>query len=158
MRWRLSIGRSVNQAVVDLLALNRFSGFLAAPQVAAGDLAAVDRAVLERYLADLALDTRSVHSRSRDIGSLNAFFHAMRRHGWGPALPANAAFYPDDFPRPDKRLPRGLAEHVMAQVEQSTNLDHWHTPDRRACAYLDPDALRAAGRRRLQPGLRLRRP
>ncbi|MEU9014742.1 tyrosine-type recombinase/integrase [Streptomyces sp. NPDC048479] len=132
VRWRLSIGRSVNQAVVDLLALNRFSGFLAAPQVAAGDLAAVDRAVLERYLAALALDMRSVHSRSRDIGSLNAFFHAMRRHDWGPALPANAAFYPDDFPRPDKRLPRGLAEHVMAQVEQSANLDRWHTPDGRA--------------------------
>ncbi|MGW6603494.1 tyrosine-type recombinase/integrase [Streptomyces sp. NPDC055036] len=132
VRWRLSIGRSVNQAVVDILALNRFSGFLADPRVAADELARVDRAILDRYLADLALDPRSPHSRSRDISSLNAFFHALRRHGWDHGLPANATFYPEDFPRPDKRLPRGLAEHVMAQVEQFANLDRWHTPDGRA--------------------------
>lgn len=118
MRWRLSIGRSINQAVIDILALNRFSGFLADSRVAVDELARVDRAVLERYLADLALDPRSAHSRGRDIGSLNAFFHAVRRHNWDQNLPANATFYPDDFPRPDKQLPRALAEHVMAQVEQ----------------------------------------
>jgi integrase len=132
VRWRLSIGRSVNQAVIDILALNRFSGFLADPRVAADALARVDRTVLERYLAGLALDSRSMHSRSRDIGSLNAFFHAVRRHGWDHSLPANVTFYPDDFPRPDKRLPRALAEHVMAQVEQPANLERWHTPDGRA--------------------------
>ncbi|MBO3678729.1 tyrosine-type recombinase/integrase [Streptomyces sp. NEAU-YJ-81] len=131
VRWRLSIGRSVNQAVIDILALNRFSGFLADPRVAADKPACVDRTVLERYLADLALDPRSTQSRSRDIGSLNAFFNAVRRHGWDPSLPANATFYPDDFPRPDKRLPRGLAENVMAQVEQPANLDRWHNPDGR---------------------------
>ncbi|MCX4597550.1 site-specific integrase [Streptomyces sp. NBC_01549] len=131
VRWRLSIGRSINQAVVDILALNRFSGFLADPRVAADKLTRVDRTVLERYLADLAQDPRSTHSRSRDIGSLNAFFNAVRRHGWDQSLPANATFYPDDFPRPDKRLPRALAEHVMAQVEQPANLDRWHNPDGR---------------------------
>ncbi|WP_385618250.1 site-specific integrase [Streptomyces sp. P8-A8] len=131
VRWRLSVGRSINQAVVDILALNRFSGFLADPRVAASGLAAVDRKVLERYLADLAVDPRSVHSRGRDIGSLNAFFHAMRRHGWDETLPANATFYPDDFPRPDKRLPRALAEQVMAQVEQPANLDRWHNSEGR---------------------------
>ncbi|MFG3383344.1 tyrosine-type recombinase/integrase [Streptomyces sp. NPDC047999] len=131
VRWRLSIGRSVNQAVIDILALNHFSGFLADPRLAADTLARIDRTTLERYLADLARDPRSTPSRSRDIGSLNAFFHAVRRHGWDPSLPANATFYPDDFPRPDKRLPRALAEHVMAQVEQPTNLDRWHNPDGR---------------------------
>ncbi|MER5219355.1 tyrosine-type recombinase/integrase [Streptomyces flaveus] len=131
VRWRLSIGRSVNQAVIDILALNCFSGFLADPRVAADKLARVDRTMLERYLADLALDPRSTHSRGRDIGSLNAFFNAVRRHGWDPSLPANATFYPDDFPRPDKRLPRALAEHVMAQVEKPANLDRWHNPDGR---------------------------
>ncbi|WP_306193052.1 hypothetical protein [Streptomyces sp. MK5] len=132
VRWRLSIGRSVNQAVVDILALNRFSGFLAGPRVAVDELARVDRTVLERYLADLALDSRSTHFRSRDISSLNAFFHAVRRHGRDQSLPSNAIFYPDDFPRPDKRLPRALAEHVMAQVEQPANLERWHAPDGRA--------------------------
>jgi integrase len=136
VRWRLSIGRSVNQALIDILALNRFSQFLADRQAAAGGLATVDRTVLERYLAYLALDPRSTHSRSRDIGSLNAFFHAVRRHGWDETLPATATFYPDDFPRPDRRLPRALAEQVMAQVEQPANLDRWHRPDGRAVTVL----------------------
>lgn len=115
--------------------------------------------VLERYLADLALDRRSTHCRGRDVGSLYAFFHAVRRHGWDPSLPANATFYPDDFPRPGKRLPRALAEHVMAQVEQPANLERWHTPDGRALALiLMRCGLRAAGRRRLPPGLRLHHP
>ncbi len=49
----------------------------------------------------------------------------------GPTLPVNATFYPDDLPRPPKRLPRGLAEHVMAQVEQPANLDRWRNPEER---------------------------
>jgi integrase len=131
VRWRLSVGRSVNQATIDILALTQFSGFLADPRVAVDGMASVDRPVLERYLAHLALDPRSTHSRSRDIGSLNAFFHAVRRHGWDQGLPANATFYPDDFPRPNKRLPRALAERVMAQVEQPANLARWHNLDGR---------------------------
>jgi integrase len=131
VRWRLSVGRSVNQAVIDILALNRFSGFLADKRVAVERLAGVDRAILERYLADLARDRRATHSRSRDIGSLNAFLNAVRRHDWDDSLPANALFYPEDFPRPDKRLPRALAEQIMAQVESPDNLDRWHNPDGR---------------------------
>jgi integrase len=56
---------------------------------------------------------------------------AIRRHEWDTSLPKNAAFYPDDFPKPDKRLPRGLAEHIMAQVEQPANLDRWNHPESR---------------------------
>ena len=130
-RWRLSIGRSVNQAVIDLLALTRFAGFLARPDVCAGRLADLSRPLLERYLADLALDPRAVRSRNRDIASLNAFFYAVRRHEWDQTLPVNATFYPDDLPRPPKRLPRGLAEHVMTQVEQPANLDRWRNPEGR---------------------------
>jgi len=131
VRWRLSIGRSVNQTRVDILALTRLAGFLATPGVAVEALAAVDRAVLERYLADLAHDPRSTRSRSRDISSLNAFLLAVRRHGWDPSLPAGATFYPEDFPHPAKRLPRALAEQVMAQLEAPTNLDRWHHRDGR---------------------------
>lgn len=131
VRWRLSIGRSVNQTRIDILALTRLAGFLAAPGVAVDALAAVDRAVLERYLADLAHDPRAPRSRSRDISSLNAFLLAVRRHGWDPSLPAGATFYPEDFPQPAKRLPRALAEQVMAQLEAPTNLDRWHHPDGR---------------------------
>ena len=131
-RWRLSIGRSVNQAIIDLLALTRFAGFLARPGVPAGRLAGLGRPLLERYLADLSRSIpRAVRSRNRDIASLNAFFYAVRRHEWDQTLPTSAMFYPDDLPRPPKRLPRGLAEHVMAQVEQPANLDRWRNPEGR---------------------------
>ena len=130
-RWRLSIGRSPNQTYIDVQAVTRLAGFLASPPVDITSLAGINRAVLERYLADLSTDPRALHSRSRDISSLGAFLDAIRRHEWDRDLPANAAFYPDDFPKPDKRLPRGLAEHIMAQVEQPANLDGWNNPESR---------------------------
>ncbi len=124
-RWRLSIGRSPIQTYIDIQAVTRLAGFLQSSRVNVTSLAGVDRALLERYLADLATDPRAPRSRSRDISSLGAFLDAIRRHEWDHNLPAGAAFYPDDFPKPDKRLPRGLAEHIMAQVEQPANLDQW---------------------------------
>jgi integrase len=130
-RWRLSIGRSPNQAYIDVQAVTRLAGFLASPPVDVTSLAGINRTILERYLADLSTDPRALHSRSRDISSLGAFLDAIRRHEWDRDLPANAAFYPDDFPKPDKRLPRGLAEHIMAQVEQPANLDRWNNPESR---------------------------
>jgi integrase len=130
-RWRLSIGRSPIQTYIDVQAVTRLAQFLDSPPVNVTSLAGVDRAVLERYLADLATDSRAVRSRSREISSLGAFLDAIRRHQWDHGLPASAAFYPDDFPKPEKRLPRGLAEHIMAQVEQPSNLDRWHSPDSR---------------------------
>ena len=129
-RWRLSVGRSPNQTYIDLQAITRLARFLQT-STSVTDLAGLDRQLLERYLADLSTDTRAQHSRSRDIGSLNAFLDAIRRHGWDHSLPAGAAFYPDDFPRPGKRLPRALAEQIMAQVEQPANLDRWHNPESR---------------------------
>jgi integrase len=130
-RWRLSIGLSPIQIYVDVQAVTRLARFLESPAVTITSLAGVDRVTLERYLGDLATDTRALGSRSRDISSLSAFLDAIRRHEWNPDLPANAAFYPDDFPKREKRLPRGLAEHVMAQLEQPDTLDRWHNPESR---------------------------
>jgi integrase len=130
-RWRLSIGRSPNQTFIDVQAITRLARFLETPPVDVTSLAGLDRVTLERYLADLATDPRALHSRSRDISSLGAFLDAIRRHEWDHSLPASAAFYSDDFPRPNKRLPRGLAEHIMGQVEQPANLDRWHNPESR---------------------------
>jgi integrase len=150
-RWRLSIGRSPIQTYVDVASVTRLARFLDSPPVAVTSLAGIDRAILERYMADLATDPRAVRSRSRDISSLSAFLDAIRRHQWDSALPASAAFYPDDFPKPEKRLPRGLAEHIMAQVEQPANLDRWHDPGSRLltivlmrCGLRVGDATKAA--------------
>ena len=143
----MSIGRSPIQTYIDVQAVTRLARFLASPQVDVTGLAGLDRAMLERYLADLATDPRAVRSRSRDISSISAFLDAVRRHEWDHSLPASAAFYPDDFPKPEKRLPRGLAEHIMAQVEQPSNLDRWHNPEQPA-AHRHPHALRPARRGR----------
>jgi len=130
-RWRLSIGRSPIQTYVDVQAVTRLARFLDSPPVNVTTLAGIDRVILERYLADLATDPRAVRSRSRDISSLGAFLDAIRRNQWDRSLPASAAFYPDDFPKPERRLPRGLAEHIMAQVELPANLGRWHDPGSR---------------------------
>jgi integrase len=131
VRWRLTSGREIIQARVDILALNRFAAFLARVLPGADGLECIDRGLLERFLAELARDDRAVTSRGRDVSSLNAFFAAIRRHAWAEDLPASAAFYPEDFPRPAKRLPRALADHVMAQLDQPENLGKWASPDSR---------------------------
>ena len=130
-RWRLSIGRSPIQTYVDVQAVTRLARFLNAPPVNVTSITGLDRSILERYLADLSTDSRALRSRSRDISSLSAFLDAIRRHEWDRDLPSSAAFYPDDFPKPEKRLPRGLAEHIMAQVEQPGNIDRWTSPESR---------------------------
>ena len=54
-RWRLSAGLSPSDAGHGVRAIRwRFSAFLAAHAPAAGDLASIDRPLLERYLADLS--------------------------------------------------------------------------------------------------------
>ena len=62
------------------------------------------------------------------VGGLSGFLKAVRRHGWDDALPATTAIYPEDFPPRGTRLPRGLAAHVMAQVEQPANLARQASP------------------------------
>lgn len=131
IRWRLTSGREIIQARIDLLALNRFAAFLAHTIPHSDGPDCIDRGILERFLAELARDKRAVTSRGRDISSLNAFFAAIRRHDRAKDLPASANFYPEDFPRPAKRLPRALADHIMAQLDQPENLGKWTSPDSR---------------------------
>ena len=128
VRWRLSAGVSVSDTDTAVRVIQRFSAFLACPGIAAGSLAQVDRPLLERYLADLHRELGGKRAHARHIGALNVFFRAIRQHGWDPALPGGAVFYPEDFPRRPEQLPRALAEHVMAQIEQPGNLDRWGNP------------------------------
>jgi site-specific recombinase XerD len=108
--------------------IQRFSAFLASPGVAAGSLPRVDRPLLERYLADLHHELRGRKAHTRHISALNVFLRAIRQHGWDPTLPGGAVFYPEDYPRQAERLPRALAEQVMAQLEQPGNLGRCDNP------------------------------
>jgi integrase len=129
VRWRLTTGISVAQAVVDVLALTRFAAFLndAAPEITA--TAELSRELLERFLAALHATGRPAKSRAKDLGSLGSFLTAVRQHRWDPTLPADVVIYHEDYPK-DRQdpLPRFLSEQVMAQVEHPNNLDRWPNP------------------------------
>jgi integrase len=131
MRSRLGSGIGNAQVATDLLALTGFARFLAtATSTPALTMAAVTRELLERYLAELAGSSLSVGRRNADIGALNRFLQAIRQRHWDDRLPADTVLYPEDFSKaePGGRLPRALAEQVMAQVEDPANLDRWPDP------------------------------
>ena len=126
-RWRLSAGLSAGEAAQGVRVLRRFSAFLAAHAPGAGP-ASIDRTLLERYLADLSASL-SPSSCQGHVSALSGFLRDTRRHGWDDgSLPATAVFYPEDYPKLGQRLPRAVAAHVMAQVEDPANLDRWGNP------------------------------
>jgi integrase len=127
-RWQLTTGLGPGSVGDGTRALARFGAFLAAGPAPAGGLADVDRPLLERYLADLhaAMAGRACHGYH--VGALGAFLRAVRRHHFDDTLPPDAMLFPEDYPKPGKRLPRALAEHIMAQVEQPASLDRWDNP------------------------------
>jgi integrase len=128
VRWRLSSGLGSTATARCVTVITRFAQFLAAHEALASQLAGVDRPVLERYLADLHAEFAGRPVHRTHVGLLNQFFAAIRQHGWDPTLPATATFYPEDYPKGREQLPRAVAEHVMAQVEQASNLDRWDNP------------------------------
>lgn len=126
-RWRLTSGISVGSVGTGVLAVTRFAAFLARPETGVDRLEQINRAVLERYLAELHhLGGDSHHQRV--IGQLGIFLTDIRRHRWDVSLPTDAVFFTEDVPRQTKRLPRALAEHVMAQLEDPASLDKWQDP------------------------------
>jgi len=127
-RWRLAsdINASTVRAGVRIVA--RFADFVP-PEVTG--LHQVDRALLERYLADLHTAMAGHTTHTHHIGQLNTFLRAIRVHRWDETLPGNAVFVPEDFPKPRPLLPRSVAEHVMAQLEDPANLDRWPDPSHR---------------------------
>ena len=132
-----------------LRALTRFATFLDAHGITG--TSGIDRAVLEDYLADLQATMGGRQQRASHIGMTGAFLTAIRQHGWDPALPATAMFFPGDQPRRGEQLPRALAGHVMTQVEDPGNLAGQRNPAYRLatlilirCGLRVSDALRLA--------------
>ncbi|WP_433471699.1 tyrosine-type recombinase/integrase [Spirillospora sp. CA-142024] len=132
VRLRLTSGLYVATVVGDVHALTKFSEFLAAAATDVDALAGIDRSLLERYLAWLTDQPGGVSANEGRVGGLHLFFQAIRQHGWDDTLPTTAVFFTGDFPRRRSgATTRYLAEHVMAQIETSTNLDRWHYPEGR---------------------------
>ena len=129
IRLRLTSGMTVGTCVSSVRALTQFSVFFSTAGRDVSALADVDRTVLERFLAWQASQPGSASSHQHQIGTLQAFFQAIRQHRWDDTLPTTAVFFAGDGPPRPPLMPRHLAEHVMAQVEQPTNLDRWTHPD-----------------------------
>ena len=126
-RWRISTGTSMSACYQGIRAVTRFSAFAA--RAGAGGPHQADRDLLERYLASLHRDLAGNTREQRgSIGELSTFLLAIRRHGWEPSLPATAIIFPEDYPKAARPLPRALAAHVMAQVEDPANLGRWASP------------------------------
>ncbi len=126
LRWRLSTGLHPTTVRRSLGALTRFSGFC--ERVGVSGLDQIDRALLERYLADLQANVTGAQQQGVHIGQLHAFLQAIRQHRWDERLPASAVLFTEDVPKRSDKLPRALAEQVMAQVEHPDALDRWSNP------------------------------
>ena len=136
VRWKLSTGISAGQAARDVRNLTVFAAFLAAPTVQVNALAELSRQVLERYAAQAARTPYADRTRAGHVGTVQAFLLAIRQHRWDQTLPAEATFYPEDYPKRSQLPPRALSELVMAQVEHPDNLDRMTDPTARLCTLL----------------------
>jgi site-specific recombinase XerD len=126
LRWRLTVGLGLEAVRRGLRSLTRFALFCQRIGVTA--LAEVDRVVLERYLADLYAELAGRQRHGDQIGQLNSFLHAVRQHHWDDTLPATALIFSEDYPARVERVPRALAEQVMAQIEHPDNLARFTNP------------------------------
>ena len=127
-RWQLATGLSASTAGSGARAVNRLAAWLASLPAPPNGLDGVTRPLLGRYLAVLQAEMGGQVRHSNYVGGLSGFLKTIRRHGWDDTLPATTAIYPEDFPARGARLPRGLAAHVMAQVEQPANLARQDNP------------------------------
>jgi integrase len=120
-RWRISCGIGLGQLRKDLIAVVRLSRLTPGLAASTGP-AALDRAALEAYLAQLVTEVPHAKTRSSDISSVTGFLRAVRQHHWA-RLPAEAELYPSDQPRrAEAPAPRAIPEFVMNQLESADNL------------------------------------
>lgn len=157
-RWRMSCGVGLGQLRRDRIALVRLSRLTPGLASSIGPNA-LDRAALEAYLAQLAVEIPHPKTRSTDIGCVTGFLHAVRQHRWA-SLPTEAQLYPSDQPRRDETpAPRAIPEFVMAQLESPANRDRISDPRTRLLVeVLIRTGLRIGDATRLQMDCLIRDP
>jgi integrase len=127
IRWRLATGLGLEAgATRPLRVLARLAVFLDGRGITGAS--GIRRAVLEDYLADLHAAMAGRQEHGAHVSVIGLFLTAARQHGWAPALPPDAMLFPGDQPPRIELLPRALAGHVMAQVEQPGNLARQGNP------------------------------
>ena len=138
-------GLGLEAARRGLRALTRFALFCQPIGVTA--LADVDRAVLERYLADLHAELAGRQRHGDQIGQLNSFLHAIRQHHWDDTLPAQRAVLPRGLPRA-RRAAAARAGRAGHGPDRAPRQPRPVRQPRLPAGHPDPDPLRAAGHRR----------
>jgi integrase len=126
LRWRLAAGLNIETVRRGLRSLIRFAAFCHGIEVQS--LADIDRAVLERYLADLQAEWGGRQRHNDHIAQLSSFLGAIRQHRWDDSLSPSALIFSGDYPKRNEQVPRALSEQVMAQIERADNLDRWENP------------------------------
>jgi integrase len=127
IRWRLSTGLGLEAGGTrPLRVLTRLAVFLAERGI--DGTGSISRAVLEGYLADLHAAMAGKPEHGAHVSVIGLFLSAVRQHGWAPGLPPDALVFRGDQPPRIELLPRALAGHVMAQVEQPGNLARQGNP------------------------------
>lgn len=127
-RFRLATARSFSTIRNDVLAIDRFSAFVASRRPGARSESVITRPLLEEYLSWLAASGLEARTRLSSLVALRAFLEHCRRHAWLPGLAAKANLYGDDFPVLGESLPRFIPEYVMGQLESEDNLSRIPDP------------------------------
>ena len=124
------------------LAFSRFSSFLAEAHPGA-DEDAIDRPLLEAYMAWLGGSGLAANTRALSLIFIRNFLEENRRFLWLPKVPAQAAIYHDDIPKRASPRPRFVSEMVMAQLESEANLAKLEPTARHLVIALIETGLRA---------------
>jgi len=130
-RWRLSTGITPSGARADLKALTELA--IHHPQLRDGPQT-LTRPLLEAHLAWLAQTYPHPKTRTMAISKLSTFLRTISQLQWHPQLNPDAQIYREDYPRQDAPAPRGLSEHVMAQLESPAALERFAYPASRLLA------------------------
>jgi len=122
-RHRLATGCAFGTLLVDVFALQYFSQFLAEHEPPVLGPEQIDRPLLERYLAWVAPLPLADSTKAQIRLHLRGLLEDNHRHGWVPAIPAEAVIYHDEL-LSNRRysLPRFIPEYVMGQLEDEDNL------------------------------------
>ena len=121
-RFRLATGCAFPTISAEARALTRFSRFLMTCHPEVTDEAGITRPVLEDYLSWLLTQGYSPATRALSLSMIRVFFDACHRHGWLPALAANATVYVEELPFHHDEIARFIPEFVMAQLESDEAL------------------------------------
>lgn len=128
LRLRLTAGLAITTVQRYRNSIAALAAFVEQQTPGSRSAAALDRDLLERWLATAGEDRRRTRTYAGHLSAVRGFLDTVHRLGWAPLLPASAAVHPQDFPQRIALSARFLSEYVMAQLDSDTALDRIGNP------------------------------